>query len=211
MPVDLIVATALKILDEEGAEALSLRALAQRLKSSTATLYRHFTGRADLVAQVVDRIIGEIELDSAETATTSWEQACRAAAYNLFEVLSRHRNVAPLLGEHIPAGPNAAAGREYFLALLLANGFPPDLAARAYALLSRYILGFAMQLRPDPVATSREEAQFSAAAHRLDPARFPATAAVADSLPVPLEEEFALGLDLLLAGLARLRDRAADA
>lgn len=209
--MDLIVGTALRIVDEEGAEALSLRALAQRLKSSTATLYRHFTGRADLVARVVDRIIGEIELDSAQTTATSWRLACRAAAYNMFEVLSRHRNVAPLLGEHIPAGPNAAANREHLLGLLLATGFPPDLAARAYAVLTRYVLGFAMQLRPDPVATSREEAQFAAAAHRLDPARFPATAAVADSLPVPLEEEFALGLDLLLAGLAQLRDRAPEA
>lgn len=30
--------------------------------------------------------------------------------------------------------------------------------------------------------------------------------AVADSLPVPLEDEFAFGLDLILDGLAQVRD-----
>lgn len=35
---------------------------------------------------------------------------------------------------------------------------------------------------------------------------FPATAAVADSLPVSLEEEFAFGLELLVQGLSRVRD-----
>ena len=55
--------------EEEGADALSLRALAQRLESSTATLYRHFDSRADLLAQVVDRIFGEIDVDPGRAAT----------------------------------------------------------------------------------------------------------------------------------------------
>lgn len=35
---------------------------------------------------------------------------------------------------------------------------------------------------------------------------FPATAAVADSLPVFPKEEFAFGLELLVQGLSRVRD-----
>ncbi|WP_198667206.1 TetR/AcrR family transcriptional regulator [Glycomyces dulcitolivorans] len=202
--------TALTILDEDGADALSLRLLAQRLGSSTATLYRHFENRADLVAQVVDRIIGEIEVDEDEAGATHWQQAVRTAAVSMFEVLSRHRNVAALLTEQIPAGPNAAVYRERVLALLLAHGFPPPLASRAYASLARYVLGFAMQLTADPAAKSRDEARMSAALHRIDAARFPATRALADLLPMPIEEEFAFGLDLLLAGLAQTRDQHAE-
>ena len=37
--------------------------------------------------------------------------------------------------------------------------------------------------------------------HNLDPRQFPATVAVADSLPVPFEDEFAFGLDLIVEGL----------
>jgi hypothetical protein len=38
-------------------------------------------------------------------------------------------------------------------------------------------------------------------------ARSYATVAVADHLPVPLEDEFAFGLELIIDGLARLVDR----
>lgn len=211
IPLERILTTALTILDEDGADALSLRLLAQRLGSSTATLYRHFENRADLVAQVVDRIIGEIEVDEAEDNATHWQQAVRTAAVSMFETLGRHRNVAVLLTEHIPAGPNAAAYRERVLALLLKHGFPPPLAPRAYAALSRYVLGFAMQLTPDRAAQSRDEARMSDVLHRIDAAQFPATRAVADFMPVPLEDEFAFGLDLLLAGLTQIGDQHAEA
>ena len=64
----------------------------------------------------------------------------------MFDVLRRHQNVTPLLAGDVPIGPNALAARERMIALLLANGFPPALAARTYATLARYILGFAIQL-----------------------------------------------------------------
>jgi len=78
MPREQIVAAALAILDEEGADALSLRALAQRLESSTATLYRHFDSRADLLAQVVDRIFGEIDVE---------QRAASFAYYAIFSLI----------------------------------------------------------------------------------------------------------------------------
>src|SRR5689334_21438086 len=60
LPLDRIIATAIEIVDEEGADALSMRTLAQRLESGTATLYRHFGSRAQLVAHVVDAVLGEV-------------------------------------------------------------------------------------------------------------------------------------------------------
>ncbi|NUR94165.1 MAG: TetR/AcrR family transcriptional regulator [Kribbellaceae bacterium] len=203
MPREQIVAAALAILDEEGADALSLRALAQRLESSTATLYRHFDGRADLLAQVVDRIFGEIDVDPEQAAT--WQDACAALATAMFEVLRRHRNAAPLVGEHVPVGPNALLHRERALALLLAAGFSPALAARAYATLARHVLGFAMQLNQNAAAQRREDTDVSAQLHRLAPDKFPATVAVADALPVTLEDEFDFGLRLIITGLETAR------
>ena len=64
VPRDRIIATALRIVDEEGAGALSMRTLAEHLGSGTAMLYRHFANRADLVAQVGDRVLGEVEFDA---------------------------------------------------------------------------------------------------------------------------------------------------
>lgn len=71
----------------------------------------------------------------------------------------------------------------------------PQLAARTYATLSHYVLGFAIQLGGDRATGALDDAQLSAVFAGLNPAVFPATAAVADALPVPLEDEFAFGLE----------------
>jgi AcrR family transcriptional regulator len=205
LPLDRIVTTALQIVDDEGADALSMRALAQRLNSGTATLYRHFTSRADLVAAVVDMMFGAIELNVAALNASPWQDACKVAAHSMFDVLRRHRNVASLLADDVPVGPNALAAREQMLAFLLANGFPPALAAQSYATLSRYILGFAMQLTDS--RGNLGEAPLTQIFHNLDPSQFPATVAVADSLPVPFEDEFAFGLDLIIDGLTQALHR----
>jgi AcrR family transcriptional regulator len=199
LPLDRIFAAALELVDEQGADALSMRSLAQRLGSGTATLYRHFASRSELVALLVDRMIGEIDVRTV--ASLPWQQACMSFAQSMFDALGRHGNVASLLIGHIPVGPNALAQRELVLSVLLDNGFAPAVAAHAYATLSHYVLGFAIQ---HSMATDDHDAELSSAFHQLDPTRYPATVAVADDLPVPLEEEFVFGLRLIVAGLERL-------
>jgi AcrR family transcriptional regulator len=204
LPLDRILAAAVEVLDEQGAEALSMRSLAQRLQSGTATLYRHFSNRSELVSTVIDHILGEVDLDAHAIAELPWQQACTLFAQHMFHALGRHGNVASLLIEYTPMGPNALANRERCLTILLDNGFPPAVAAHAYATLARYVLGFAIQLSGPAAVNGQQAAELSAAFHRLDPSRYPATVTVADDLPVPLEEEFAFGLQLIVAGLERL-------
>lgn len=204
LPMDRILAAAVELLDEQGAEALSMRSLAQRLESGTATLYRHFSGRSELVSLVIDEILGEVDLDARTPTASPWQESCIAFAHHMFDALRRHGNVAPLLVEYTPTGPNALANRERCLAVLLDNGFAPAVAAHAYATLARYVLGFAIQLS-GAAANGAEDAELSATFHRLDPSRYPATVTVADELPVSLTDEFAFGLRLIVAGLERLR------
>jgi len=199
LPLDRIIATATAILDEEGADALSMRNLAQRLDSGTATLYRHFTGRADLVAQVVDGVLAEAHVDDEILAGKPWQQACETLAHSLFDAFRCHPHVAPLLIEQIPTGPNAMAQREQMIALLLESGFAPPLAAQACASVARFVLGFATQLSAPSSTADGDEVW-----HTLDPQTFPATASVADHLPVPLEKEFAFGLELIISGLGQV-------
>jgi AcrR family transcriptional regulator len=203
--LDRIVTVALQIVDEQGADALSMRTLAQRLESGTATLYRHFSGRADVVAHVVDRVFGAAEVDVAALSALPWPEACKAAAHSMFDALHRHKNVTPLLAGDVPVGPNAMAARERMIAFLLANGFPPDLAARSYATLSRYVLGFAIQL--DNNRDGLDDARLARVFHELDPSQFPATVAVSDHLPVPWQDEFGFGLELIVDGLTHVLQR----
>ncbi|WP_433760344.1 TetR/AcrR family transcriptional regulator [Nocardia sp. CA-135398] len=211
VPFDRIVTTALRIIDEEGADALSMRALAQRLETGTAVLYRAVANRAELIAHVVDWVLGEIEIDD-DAPDGDWQRACVTAAEAIFSVLHRHRGIAPLLIEQVPVGPNSLALRERVLAMLLANGFPPKSAALVYATIARYAIGFAAQLQGHDTEANVNPAPLTALYRQLDPARFPATIAVADCLPTQtLESEFRFGLQLLVAGLVPLHDAAGSA
>jgi AcrR family transcriptional regulator len=129
LPIDRIVAAAVELLDEQGAEALSMRSLAQRLESGTATLYRHYSNRSELVSAVIDHILGEVDFDAQSIAGLTWQQACTSHAQHMFDALSRHGNVASLLIDYTPMGPNALVNRELCLTVLLDNGFPPAVAA----------------------------------------------------------------------------------
>jgi AcrR family transcriptional regulator len=205
LPLDRILGAALELVDEQGADALSMRSLAQRLGSGTATLYRHFGSRSELVASLVDQMIGEIEMRSI--ASLPWQQACMSFAHGMFDALGRHGNAASLLIGHVPVGPHARAHRELVLSVLLDNGFAPAAAAHAYATVSRYVLGFAIQVSASTDGASKDT-EISAAFHQLDPTRYPATTAVADELPVSLEDEFEFGLRLIVAGLERFASSA---
>lgn len=206
LPVERIVTAALEIVDEDGAEALSMRALALRLESGTATLYRHFADRAALIAAIIDRVFGEVLIDEDRLRLMTWQESCRTLAGAMFDALSRHRNVTPLLVELVPVGENALRLRERGIANLLANGFSPKRAVLAWATLAHYVLGFAIQVnRGDDVVDAPE--RLSAVLQGLDASKFPATVAVADSIPIPIEEEFSFGLDLMIEGLSDVPGR----
>ncbi|MEU1995537.1 TetR/AcrR family transcriptional regulator [Nocardia gamkensis] len=209
VPFERIVTTALRLVDEEGADALSMRTLAQRLETGTAVLYRAVANRAELIGHVVDWVLGEVVIE--DPVDGDWQRACVAAAEAIFAALHRHRGVAPLLIEQVPVGPNALRLREQVLAMLLANGFPPESASMVYATVARYVVGLGAQLQGHDTEANIDPGPITALYRQLDPAQFPATIAVADCLPAQtLESEFRFGLDLFIAGLARLRAGAAD-
>ena len=175
-----------------------MRALATHLESGTTTLYRHFQNRAALIAAVTDRVLGKV---NTAAPPGTWQQVCKFLAQQLFDTLAAHPNLAPLLIEQPPTGPGRLAGREQFLAVLLRDGFTPDVAGRLYGTLSHYVLGFAVQLRAHAEVTSTLDISGA------DPIQFPATAKIVASgaLPITIAQEFTFGLDLIL-GIDRLGD-----
>lgn len=203
LPTEGIVAAALEIIDEVGGEALSMRLLAQRLNSSTATLYRHFPNRAVLMVAVIDRLLGEIDLDAEVLRSGGWRAAMRMIAGQYFAALTRHPGVARLLTDHTPTGPHAMRLREVWLDAMLHNGFPLELAVRSGALMASYVQGFAIQLTGQRATVGVDDEVLLAAVGRPDMADFPnLSAAISAGLaPVALEDEFTFGFELILDGL----------
>ncbi|MGH3726101.1 MAG: TetR/AcrR family transcriptional regulator [Mycobacterium sp.] len=203
IPTESIIDTALRIVDEEGGEALTMRTLARRLDSSTATIYRNFANRIEVIAHVVDRVFGEVDFDDEELAAMGWQRACALAARALFDTMRRHPNVAMLLADQLPVGPCVFTLRERTLALFVNAGFSPTDAARIYTTVGRYVLGFATQIGLQHKMRDTDVAMFTRLVQNLDMADFPLSLSTADSLLVPIDDEFEFGLGLLIAGLER--------
>ncbi|MFE2015214.1 TetR/AcrR family transcriptional regulator [Streptomyces sp. NPDC059491] len=197
-----IVDTALRLVDEHGTQAFSLRLLADALDSGTATLYRHFEGKDELLAYVVDRVLGEPVLDDL-AGLADWRETLTVTAHRFHDALRRHPHTLPLLMAQVPVGPHGLAQRERVLGALLAHGLPADLAARAFTAVTHYVIGFTAQ-QHGPAAP--DDGPGLAAFYRgLDPAAYPALLQAARSLTsVSADEEFAFGLGLLVHGLTRL-------
>lgn len=207
-PVDVgrIVDMALKLVDEVGVQALTLRMLADALDSGTATLYRHFAGKDELLAHVADRVLGEVPVPTEVPDGLSWREAVERGADAFYRTVRRHPNVLPLLVAQVPVGPHGLVNRERTLSLLLSYGFPVELAARALTAIGHYVIGFAIQQHGPGAPRPEDEVLLRDYYRSLDAATYPATTAAADDLTgVPLEEEFRFGLGLVLDGLEKAR------
>ncbi|GLK50129.1 TetR family transcriptional regulator [Brevundimonas intermedia] len=193
----------MEIVNRDGPDALSMRALADALESGTATLYRHVSGRPALEALLVDAVFAQLDLaDDGD----EWRSRTAGLARGMYEALRRHPGVAPLMLRSTPNGPNAMKHRERCIALLQAEGFAAGEAAVIYATLAHYVLGSTLQL-------IRHDDRSAQAFEAVDPAAYPATRAAAATgrLPVAPEDEFSYGLELMLDGLEGRRPTAPSA
>ncbi|MFD9391392.1 TetR/AcrR family transcriptional regulator [Streptomyces sp. NPDC060000] len=197
-----IVDTALKLIDDMGIRALTLRALAETLGSGTATPYRRFNSKDELLALVAERILGEVRAAPEQLEGLPWREAVAAAADAFHDTLRRHPNALPLLAAQVPVGPNGLRAREWLGGLLLRHGFSVPLAARAFTAIGHYVIGFAIRQHDLGTPSPEDQAALREYYRSLDPATYPATTASADELTsVPLHEELWFGLGLLLDGL----------
>jgi AcrR family transcriptional regulator len=182
-----------------------MRALALRLKTSTATLYRHVAGRDELMVYVVDRLLAEVQSGTlTERQPPTWHEAARRRMLRFHTALSEHPNVLPLLVAEVPIGPNGLAIREATITQLVQFGFSVELAARAYTTLAHYVIGFAAQLHAPDTPAPEQTAALRDYYRGLDPKLYPSTVAAADALTtVPAEIEFMEGLQFILDGIDR--------
>ena len=66
---DKITAAALRLIDREGLEALTMRGLARELEVDPMAVYRHYAGKSELVEGV--RTASLAELEASHTASLS--------------------------------------------------------------------------------------------------------------------------------------------
>ncbi|WP_157252498.1 TetR/AcrR family transcriptional regulator [Nonomuraea typhae] len=137
-----IVAEAVKLLDEEGIDNLSMRTLGTRLNAGATSLYRHVANKDELIELVVDEVYGELRVPEA-TGPGDWREAASGCADSLRSMILRHPWVASVFGQVGLAelGPNLMRQSDRMLALFQAAGFELSEANQAMGTLISYVVG----------------------------------------------------------------------
>ena len=209
-----IVETALRLLDRDGLDELSMRRVADELDTGPASLYWHVGSKDGLLELVFDRVIGEVEMPSPEPAR--WEEQLKEVARAGRAMILRHRDIVRISIGRVPMGPNALRVSEGLFAILRAGGVPDQLAVTAHHLLFALINGFTLDETTDlgvEVEGPLDEQAANAARDyvaALPADQFPNLLAVAEHFGhTDSDRSFDLLIDLFVDGLAQ-RVRAHD-
>ncbi len=200
-----IVEAAIEILDRDGEDALTFRALAAHLATGSGAIYWHVADKQALLAAATDPIIAAALSEAA--AKPQPQDAIRALALGIFDAIDAH----PWVGAQLSRDPwQYAVLRilEGIGAQVQAMGVPESAQFNAATALLSFILGLAGQYatRPQvaPEGMDRVEVLESVAAKwaQLDPAEHPFVRQVAAMLASHDDrEQFVAGIDFILAGI----------
>jgi TetR/AcrR family transcriptional regulator, tetracycline repressor protein len=191
-----ILEAAVRIVDSEKLEALSMRRLGAELGVEAMSLYNHVPNKEALLDGMVELLLGELEVPPE---SEGWESRVRDA-YRAFRRLAHeHPNVFPLLVVRPPDTMDEVWLVEEFLKTLREGGFDPETALYAFRALSSFASGYAMaEIR----GFAMEPAGGRLGASTLAPEEFPHIHELDDRLEaVDHDAEFEFGLDLIIAGL----------
>jgi len=204
---ELVLATALEIIDRDGADALSMRRLAAALDRDPMILYRHASGKAALLDDVVETVLAQLHVDPSDP---DWANQLRAVARDYRALAVAHPNVVPLLVTRPLATPLALRPHgtlrplEDMLALLIRAGFSGPDALHVYraffGFLNGHVLNELQELVENPDET---DDLLRLGLYRLPIGEFPLLRGLAHALACyDGAAELERGLDILLTGLA---------
>ncbi len=216
---DRLFKAAMKVADREGLPALSMRRLGKELGVEAMSLYHHLPGKDGLLDGLAEALALEITAAVAERPpklTANWKIDLRSRCLTARQVVLRHPWTPALFASRrsIPAGLYVYV--DQIVGLMVAAGFSHQIAHRALHALGSLMFGFAQELFSPPssggkLEVAKAESEFAKMAEALphlgamiasefhqttDP-----TVGWCDS-----QTEFEFTLDLLLDGLARVRD-----
>lgn len=208
-----IVEAAIEILDSEGEDALTFRALASRLATGSGAIYWHVADKSALLATATDHVIEHVLADAAKGSGP--QDVIRTTALGMFDAIHAH----PWVGGQLSRNPWQYAVLRILERIggqVQALGIPEPAQFNAATALMSFILGLAGQYaagaRVFPPHTDRaafRKAFLGTVAAQwmlLDPVEHPFVRQVAAMLPGHEDrEQFIAGIDLILAGLESVR------
>jgi AcrR family transcriptional regulator len=197
-----LLRAAFTLADRDGIESLTMRNLAHELDVGAMSLYYHVAKKDELLDGMVDLVVSEIALSSAQA---DWKTAMRQRAISAHEVLIGHPWATTLLVSRINVGPAMTRYLDSTLGKLREAGFSIELALDAWHALDSHIYGYTLQELNLPFATDEIPEMAASFVPLISAEDYPyAYEAVTHVMPSGREETFEFGLDLILDGLEKL-------
>jgi len=210
-----IVETAVRLADEAGTEALSMRLVARDLGCGTMSLYTYVSSKAELLELMVDQVFAEVEYDPTGPADPAdWRAGLERVAEQNLNLLFRHRWLTDVDTTRPPLGPGTIAKYDAELRPLIGTGLDDVEIDRTLALVLDHVRSSARQLflaEAPPTADGdwwEQAGPLLAAA--LDPARYPVASRVGQAAgeqygaPADPRGAYTFGLRTILDGVASL-------
>lgn len=150
-----IVDAAVRYVDHDCLESLSMRRLGADLGVEAMSLYRYFPSKAALLDAVVDRLLSGVALPGGEAGGDAWQGAVVAYARSFRAACLRHPRLLPLLVTLGPDNPTLRAIDARMIDLWRSAGFDPATASAAQTALQSYLTGSCLSgaaTTEDPVA-----------------------------------------------------------
>jgi AcrR family transcriptional regulator len=191
-----IVAAAVTLLDEDGADGLTMRRLAQRLDVTPTALYWHVKTKDDVLDLALDRVFGDVPLPPT---TADWRADARVLIRHWRTAMLRHPWAPSLIGRPM-LGPNVLTRTEFLQAALTRGGLSELQLAVTTRLLANYVIGAALT-EATWRRTADPQAQREARRHvTADPAAYPTLNASGhlDAERWDVDVLFDRGLDVIL-------------
>jgi len=133
-----IVDAAIAVADAEGSSAISMRRIAQVLRSGTMSLYWHVENKEQLLDLMLDTVLGETAVPDG---ATDWRSALRAIACSDRAVLHRHRWVMDFIGGRPPLGPRVLINLERSMAALDSLKLDTATTMSVLGTVNTYVIG----------------------------------------------------------------------
>jgi TetR/AcrR family tetracycline transcriptional repressor len=201
-----IVTAALELLADGGLEAVSFRRIATRLGVSAPTLYWHVDSKRQLMDLMAEALVRRPDSGYAGPRPGQpWWEWLRTDARQVFATLISTRDAPRVVAGNRPT-PEAFAGIERVLAVLVDAGLTPGQAQQTLFALGAYVIGSATEWQAE--AERQRSRPRGPGDGGLDALRAGALAdrplllaAVGELRDRPHTDAFEHGLDLIVEGL----------
>ncbi len=212
--VDDVVEAALAIADADGLDAVTIRAVAERLGSSPMSLYTYVPGKAELLDVMLDAIYLAMPRPPFRL---HWRTRLRAVAEANRTLYARHPWAARISTARPPLGPGLMAKYEYELAAFDGLGLSDLEMDAALTFLLAFVQANAVGAQEHASAPGTDAEWWATAgpllARVVNPDRYPlasrvgSAAGAAQGGAYDADHAYAFGLERVLDGVAALIDR----